>query len=132
MKRFISILIVFVIAFTACDNNPIPVVFDFNGMVNVKYGEVVNSEDNNHSLEIIEINDSRCASDVTCVWEGEARISLELRNNGVYTFELSTLEPKIDTVDNIIFRLVEVDPYPVSTVQLELDDYVIKLEVEEL
>ena len=105
---------------------------DIIGDNKFKHGEIIQSDNNKISLEITNINDSRCPSDVVCIWEGEARITLEFKNSTISVFELSTNGPLIDTVDNYIFKLIEVNPYPVSTEVLELKDYRIKMDVEKL
>ena len=132
MKKFLVFIFLIPLAF-ACKESEIQNenLFDFNGTVQVKHGQILQSDHSDISMQIININDSRCPSDVVCVWEGEARITIEFINTKTSTFELSTSEPK-DTVDNYIFTLMDVAPYPVSTEILELEDYTIKLDVEEL
>jgi len=131
MRKYL-ILIGLLIAVFACEKSVTNEGFNFDGELQIKHGEIIQSDNNKISLEITNINDSRCPSDVVCVWEGEARITLEFANSITSTFELSTHDLRIDTIDNYIFNLIEVNPYPISTEILELKDYRIKLEIEEL
>ncbi|MBN1819223.1 MAG: hypothetical protein JW833_00820 [Prolixibacteraceae bacterium] len=131
MKKLILIIALFLFAF-ACEDKVSESNFGFNGELQLKHGQIVYSDNNDISLEILNINDSRCPSDVVCIWAGEARIFLEFKNTTTTIFELCTGGPLKDTIDNYIFELMNVSPYPVSTETLELDDYTIKLNITEL
>jgi hypothetical protein len=77
--------------------------------------------------------DSRCPTDVQCVWEG--RVKIELRLSGEDTIETVQLSPVSgeDTTEygGLQIRLLEVNPAPVSTEDLEISDYRIQLVVSE-
>jgi len=79
--------------------------------------------------------DSRCPSDVTCVWQGQAKILVNIEKNGqsLGNFSLgSIVNDKKDTVqtfDHYFIQLVKVDPYPISTKKTELLDYVVTLKL---
>ena len=79
--------------------------------------------------------DSRCASDVVCVWEGQARILLRVGNKGEEKQEVEVTS-RADHDDlaradlgNYLLDLIAVEPYPVSTETIGLEDYVITLVV---
>jgi len=129
MKRVIIFCCLVITAF-ACENSETEAGVYLEGEIQLKHGEVIYSNNKKASLEIININDSRCPSDVVCFWAGDARVTFEFKNNTTSMFELY-ISGK-DTVDGYIFELVSVDPYPVSTEVLELDDYIITLNVTEL
>ncbi len=77
--------------------------------------------------------DSRCPTDVQCVWEGRVRIELRLfGSEETVTVRLSPVEGE-NTVelDGLQIRLLEVTPAPVSTQTLEISDYRIRLVVSE-
>lgn len=66
------------------------------------------------------LEDSRCPANVECVWEGVARISVELGRDGeaAATYELST-HPDFGTEvrhDGHMVSLVDLAPYPVVDV----------------
>ncbi len=74
------------------------------------------------------IEDSRCPENAVCVWEGNARIAIEVSQKD---FILNTvLEP--EEIDYLGFkiRLIEVYPYPKINEQIEIEDYTIKLVVD--
>lgn len=132
MYRKISTIVLVLFAIVSCQQQEIEPVFNFGNEVEFGPGETVRSGDNRVSVKFAEINDSRCPSDVICIWAGEADVKFELTYRGVTNFELSTLLNPVDTIQNLIFTLVDVQPYPVSTGTIELDDYKVKLEIEKV
>jgi len=77
--------------------------------------------------------DSRCPTDVQCVWEGRVKIDLRLSgSNERETVQLSPVAGE-DTAeyDGLQIQLLEVTPAPVSTQTLEISDYRIRLVVSE-
>jgi len=78
------------------------------------------------------LNDSRCPSDVVCVWEGNAAVRFILNNDGDETkFVLNTHGGdnfRSDTIiDGYSVQLVKLNPYPVSTNVISNDEYVAEL-----
>ena len=77
--------------------------------------------------------DSRCPSDVTCIWQGQATILVNVEKNGQNfgNFSLSTLNDKkaVQTFDHYFIRLINVDPYPISGNKTQLPDYVVTLKL---
>ena len=88
--------------------------------------------DNSLKFKIIEINDSRCPTDVVCIWAGKADVKIKVESPVSETFVLSTLENKIDTVGNYSFELIEVSPYPVSTKTIKTEEYKVTLKITDL
>lgn len=90
------------------------------------------STNNPLKFTITEINDSRCPSDVVCVWEGKADVTIKVESpvSGIIT--LSTYDHLIDTVGNYSFELIDVSPAPISTETIELEDYKVNLKIKEL
>lgn len=86
------------------------------------------------------LHESRCASDVVCIWGGQAILGFRLVTDAADThFVILTLmggcesgcESYAATKDTLGFRfqLVQVDPYPISTVQTPVEDYVATLAI---
>ncbi|MEH2289988.1 hypothetical protein [Nostoc sp.] len=81
------------------------------------------------------IDDSRCPSDVTCIWQGEVIIGLDIIKNGkqVSTLTLTLIpgdEPlPIQFLNKYSVRLIEVSPYPNSKKTIALQDYIVKIVV---
>lgn len=88
-------------------------------------------------ISILDIKDSRCPSDVTCVWEGEVQISINVikdyspLGNFTLTSRAGDKDLSTQTVDGFTIQVVNVTPYPVSTKQIPLSDYVVTLVVSE-
>ena len=79
------------------------------------------------------VNDSRCPVDVTCVWEGNAEIELEIRRTGgdAKRIRLNTHSsfPQQIVVDGITVRLVGLTPHPDTRVTIDPKEYVARLVV---
>jgi hypothetical protein len=75
------------------------------------------------------IGDSRCPSDVLCIWEGEGTVELGLTvgDGPTVSFEVTVGE----TIHHVgrSFTLVRLDPYPLSTRPHVPEDYVVHLRV---
>jgi hypothetical protein len=82
-------------------------------------------------VEIIE--DSRCPTDVNCVWAGNAKIKIEVRvrRGQPRVFELnSALAPKVVSYAGYDFKLVSLAPQLRSNVRINPDKYVVTIEVK--
>ena len=79
----------------------------------------------------LELNDSRCAEGVICVWEGQAtvliRVAEDDQNLGEFELILRADDEGEVAVGEYAIRLVEVAPYPKEGVQTERTDYVATL-----
>lgn len=73
--------------------------------------------------------DSRCPSDVTCVWQGKASVIINININGL---DLGNYEFSTDGNKNIInvneyhIQLTSIEPYPESSKGFEKSDYILK------
>lgn len=80
--------------------------------------------------------DSRCPSDVQCVWEGQAKVQINVLqdNKDIMTFNLTKRaghdESSVLNIDGYSITLEKIDPYPVSTKKIENSDYSIVLKVK--
>ena len=74
-------------------------------------------------------SDSRCASDVVCVWAGDAVANFVVEQNcecRSAAFELklhTTLEPKSGAAYGFRVELLELTPYPITTSPIRKDAY---------
>lgn len=70
--------------------------------------------------------DSRCPSNVVCVWSGVAKVKVQLRRNGkTAEFELNTNQlDKPAVLDGYSVKLVSVAPYPKTSAPITRADYV--------
>jgi hypothetical protein len=90
------------------------------------------------NIKIVFLNvteDSRCPSDVDCIWPGQVTILINItkdnKDTGEYNLTLGTDfdERAIKEFDGYSIKLMIVDPYPISTQEIELTDYIITLNV---
>lgn len=85
--------------------------------VSVRYGELT--------------YDSRCAIGLTCVWEGDAAVIVEVADGGTrLEGELHTrLDPRSMTFGEIVITLLDVRPFPVADRQVDPPETSILVEV---
>ncbi len=85
------------------------------------------------SIKLLKVTeDSRCPSDVTCIWAGQVGVLVNVSQNGKDLGNINLIlgpdkglaEKKID---GYLIRLVEVAPYPISTKKIEPSDYIITI-----
>ena len=79
-------------------------------------------------------SDSRCPSDVTCIWQGEARVLVDIMNNthddGNFVLSTNSVMPdSYKVVDGYVIRVVKIEPYPLSGEKISLSDYVATFEL---
>lgn len=118
---------------------PTPIGPALSQAFDLKVGETVNVGDDGLTVEFVELmEDSRCPSDVTCVWAGRAVIRVivssadDVLGFGTVEFTLEAGTVGADVGSLYGLTLVELTPYPVSTVELTGQDYVATLELAEI
>ena len=81
------------------------------------------------------VSDSRCPKDVTCIWAGEAKVLVEVLENGKFVEEKVI---SLRDTDNFKFGFADSDirysldalelyPYPTSKHKIEASDYCLKI-----
>lgn len=81
------------------------------------------------------LEDSRCPSDVVCVWAGNARVEIEVFKAGedkVIATLNSFLEPKEYLYQTYLISFKDLAPYPRSTEEIEPQDYRLSLMVAKM
>lgn len=84
------------------------------------------------TIHLREINDSRCPSDVVCVWAGEALAKIEIGKGGTGALLMMRLEEHpqaVEFLDAYTMELISVDPYPSTANPLSQSDYNVTLKV---
>ncbi len=97
-------------------------------------GQTAKISGENLSIEFIDVTtDSRCASDVQCVWAGEVKVLLGITVNGSYQQVEMTQPSLVDAQDGQPVGAYKykftVEPNPISTKQIEKEDYRLKMRV---
>jgi len=84
-------------------------------------------------IKIVNLTDSRCPSDVTCVWQGQAKILIDInkdsQNLGNFSLSLNDKSLAARSFDHYSIQLIKVDPYPISTKKIQLSDYDVTLKL---
>lgn len=74
------------------------------------------------------LEDSRCPTDVDCVWEGNFKMLLQVNNEGKLLN--SNLEPKSLEVDGLTLSISKVEPAPISTREISKNEYSVTIKYE--
>jgi hypothetical protein len=75
-------------------------------------------------------NDSRCPADVVCIQGGDALVKIRVLDGSVdASYDLHTGDMKPVTHGDLTIALIEVSPYPFSTITIQPDDYRATLKV---
>ena len=79
------------------------------------------------------LEDSRCPVDVTCIWAGLAKVSLQVAVSGQEReLSLSTSPPDHSAVfENYTFWLIQVSPVPRSDQTMDRSAYVVTVRVDQ-
>lgn len=129
MKYLILTLALTISLFVSCNNEDEPDTFNIGEETVFQHGEINQSNISSLEFTITEINDSRCPSDVICVWEGKVDLKIVVEKPYAGIIELSSHSHSIDTFGDYSFELIDVSPYPISTETIELKDYLITLDI---
>ena len=132
MKKLFLLLMLVGIAIVSCNEELLPETFNLGLEEDFKLGGEYESSNQSLIFSIAEINDSRCPSDVVCVWEGKADVRIDVVSPQSGSILLSTYDNLIDTVGGYSFELIDVSPYPISTKTIKLKDYNVALKIVEL
>ena len=132
MKKLLLLLMLVGIVLVSCDEELFTETFTLGLEQDFKLGGEYESSTNSLIFSIVEINDSRCPSDVVCVWEGKADVRIDVDRPQSGSILLSTYDNLKDTVGDFSFELIDVSPYPISTETIKLEDYNVALKIVEL
>ena len=140
MKRKYSIIIGFVSIFCMIFVGGCIQKFpDLDDPFQLKINQVAFIKSEN--IKIIFINmteDSRCPSDVECIWEGQVTIEINIYMNNQFIGEFNLTSRTgfdklaIKEFDGYSISLIKVEPYPISTKIIELSDYIVTLNVSKI
>lgn len=140
MKSFVTIVLMLpvLLFFSACEKNVNPssvcIGLGDSTSFQLKYGETKRICDNDSTcIKFIKVvSDSRCPSDVVCVWQGTAIIELGTCDAEGGSVNLEIHKPVEYTIDGIKYsaELTELNPYPDTRHPAELKDYVARIVVK--
>ena len=127
MKKIFFLLMLVGISIISCNEELLPETFNLVLEEDFKLGDEFELFNKSLMFSIVEINDSRCPSDVVCVWEGKADVRINMDSPQSGSILLSTYDNLKDTVGGYSFELIDVSPYPISTETIKLEDYKVTL-----
>jgi hypothetical protein len=96
----------------------------FAEKLEIEFGETVSYE--NLKLYFYDIEDSRCPSDITCIWEGKVSAMIHISNQTHKIGGPLEISYPVTYISPYTVTLVDVKPHPVST---EKPDYVVTLKI---
>jgi len=106
----------------------------FDSKFLLRFEEVIYFESQNLSIKFADVSqDSRCPSDVQCVWQGEVVLSLLMqKNDSQQTFSLSSVNSPFKNIFGYNITLISVEPYPASNIQIDKTDYVAEFNISKI
>ena len=103
----------------------IPIMTEsFAEELEIKFDQTISYE--NLKLYFYDIEDSRCPSDITCIWEGKVSTMIHISNQTHKIGGPLELDFPLTYFVPYEITLIDVKPYPIST---EKPDYVATLEI---
>ncbi len=117
--------------------SPIPIILTGDeSSIDLKIGETIDIS--NFQITLVNIlDDSRCPTDVTCIWEGTVSAEIKMikdgESRGTYVIPIGLADGiESQLIDDFYVMLYDVKPYPVSTKQIESSEYVATLIVSQV
>ena len=136
INLFLFATLIAFLTFTSCDKDEKSFGFIFGQNFELAFDQSAISTDGTVEVHFKSVeSDSRCPSDVICIWAGEASIALTISMGNTDVDVTLSTHPDfgpVDTVDQYIFTLVNLAPYPISSQQYNDEDYSAELLVEKL
>jgi heat shock protein HslJ len=136
MRIFTISLLLFTLLFSlGCTSQAGEITANLGQEVELKIGQTVSIEGEQMKAKFIEVvNDSRCATGATCIWQGEVTIVVEITySNSLYQKTLIqpglTQEPSIDVFKEYSMTF-NVQPYPELEKDIKPNEYLLQLRIE--
>ena len=113
-------------------------ISDLDVPFQLKINQVVFIKSENIKIIFINVTeDSRCPSDVDCIWEGQVTIVINIFKNNQFIGEFNLTSrgfdgPAIKNFNGYSISLIKVEPYPISTQIIELTDYIVTFNVSKI
>ncbi|MCK4661629.1 MAG: hypothetical protein KAT68_02085 [Bacteroidales bacterium] len=110
-----------------------PKINTLNDTIELKYGQTVQIIDENILLKFNDVNEeSRCPSGSQCIWQGQATVTIEIKNQEEIEYISLTLRAGNDIInigeyENYSIKLIKVAPYPEAGIEIDYDNYIIKI-----
>ncbi|MEK7257473.1 MAG: hypothetical protein AAB316_22145 [Bacteroidota bacterium] len=140
MKHLLFFVLALAIAAPACKKTAQPgfATFQLDKPFDLKMNASAQLKGGDLKLTFTAVpEDSRCPKGVSCIWEGQAKVKLEVLSAGqTKSVEFVRKASETGGVSQAAFGyqidLLEVNPYPVQTGKIKPEDYVVKLSVRKV
>ena len=134
LKHGLCVLLALFLFTVSCITNTDRVQVPLGERVSLVVGDTIAIKGENLEITFEDVpEDSRCAKDVVCVWEGRVRVLLDVTQNGL-SEDLQLIAPGL--TDQYVIQMYKdyqfsfgVAPYPESTTEIALSDYRLLLTV---
>ena len=104
-----------------------------NEQLKLKINEQKTVENRKLTIKFVSVlEDSRCPEGVNCVWSGNAKIKIKLKNADAAwkTFELNTnIEKKEISFEGYVIKIAELTPTPQINPKIDENSYVVAFTV---
>lgn len=111
---------------------------EFDTPITLAFSQIASLEDGKIIIEFADVTeDSRCPVNVTCVWEGQATVALNISMDGKEWGSISLTSRAgheklaIADIEGYSIKLEKVEP-PKTRDEIELDEYIITLIVSKI
>jgi len=101
----------------------------------LKIGETASIPSEGLSITLVDVpEDSRCPTDVVCVWAGRTTVTLQVKKDGndLGGFNATTqpgAEGTAAAISGYLIRISGISPSPVSTTAIQKSDYLVTMVV---
>ncbi len=140
MKKIIFSIAIIASFLVACnkDGNSNSKTVKLNEIFSLKVNQTAELDTDGMKITLLEITeDSRCPTNVQCIWAGRVVAEFKVEMNGETLIKTLTDNPENDpslsttfTAFGHLVKLEEVTPYPETTTSIPQKDYVVKIEIE--
>ena len=148
-QKFLSIILVAVLIIGCHQLNPIPtpdppeqwlnsIPVNLDSQFGLKLGQVALITSENIKIKFLKVEeDSRCPSEVQCIWPGQVKIIVNVLKNERDLGEFNLIsrmgeeDLAVKRFDGYSIKLIEVVPYPKKTQRLEISDYLVTLVISQ-
>ena len=131
MKKYLILLVLSVFTISCSDSSTNYNEIELDKEFNIKVGDSAVLVNQGVVIKFNSVaGDSRCPSGAVCVWEGNATVTLDLKNSNVDTLTANlntSIEPKEANFSNLIIELKDLTPYPKLNESINPNDYIAKL-----
>ena len=97
------------------------------GKIEIKINQTTEYKD--LKIKLTEINESRCPSDITCVWQGQVEVIFQINQNlESHRLALTTTDNTETNIGEYTIKLLDVSPYPTTTMDIS-NEYVVSISI---